>query len=83
MVPMERIYVIPLRKVKNVPRTIRSPRAVRLVKEFIKKHMKTEEINIDSSVNEKLWERGMKKPPSKIKVKATEEDGIVAVTLAE
>jgi len=83
MVPMERIYVIPLRKVKNVPRTIRSPRAVRLVKEFIKKHMKAEEINIDSSVNEKLWERGIKKPPSKIKVKTTEEDGIIAVTLAE
>ena len=81
---MERVYVIPLRKVKNVPRTIRSPRAVRYVKEFIKKHMKADDIKLDSSVNEKIWERGIQKIPPKIKVKAVEEeDGTVSVTLAE
>lgn len=81
---MERIYVIPLRDVKNVKRTIRSPRAVRYVKEFIKKHMKADDIKLDSSVNEKIWERGIQKIPPKIKVKAVkEEDGTVAVTLAE
>ena len=81
---MERVYVIPLRKVKNVPRTIRSPRAIRYVKEFIGKHMKTEEVKIDASVNEKIWERGIQKIPPKIKVKAVqEEDGSVAVTLVE
>ncbi len=81
---MERVYVIPLRKVKNVPRTIRSPRAVRYVKEFIGKHMKAEDIIIDASVNEKIWERGIQKIPPKIKVKAVkEEDGSVEVTLVE
>ncbi len=81
---MERVYVIPLRKVKNVPRTIRSPRAVRYVREFIGKHMKTDDIKIDASVNEKIWERGIQKIPPKIKVKAVqEEDGSVAVTLVE
>lgn len=81
---MERVYVIPLRDVKNVPRTIRSPRAIRYVKEFIKKHMKTEDVLIDASVNEKIWERGIQKIPPKIKVKATkDEDGLVEVTLAE
>ncbi|MBU4535005.1 MAG: 50S ribosomal protein L31e [Euryarchaeota archaeon] len=81
---MERVYIIPLRKVKNVPRTIRSPKAVRLVREFIQKHMKAEEIKIDASVNEKIWERGIQKVPPKIKVKATkEEDGVVEVTLVE
>jgi len=81
---MERVYVIPLRKVKNVPRTIRSPRAVRYVKEFIGKHMKTEDVIIDASVNEKIWERGIQKIPPKIKVKAVkEEDGSVEVTLVE
>jgi large subunit ribosomal protein L31e len=81
---MERVYVIPLRKVKNVPRTIRSPRAIRYVKEFIKRHMKTDDIKIDASVNEKIWERGIQKIPPKIKVKAVkDEDGSVAVTLVE
>jgi large subunit ribosomal protein L31e len=81
---MERVYVIPLRKVKNVPRTIRSPRAIRYIKEFIKRHMKTEDIKLDASVNEKIWERGIQKIPPKIKVKAVkDEDGSVAVTLVE
>ncbi|WP_414468304.1 50S ribosomal protein L31e [Methanobacterium sp. ACI-7] len=81
---MERVYVIPLRDVKKVPRTIRSPRAIRYVKEFIGKHMKTEDIKIDASVNEKIWERGIQKIPPKIKVKAVkDEDGSVEVTLAE
>ncbi len=81
---MERIYVIPLRKVKEAPRTVRAPKAVRVVKEFLQKHMKSEEIKLDASVNEKLWERGIQKIPPKIKVKAVkDEDGSVAVTLAE
>jgi large subunit ribosomal protein L31e len=81
---MERVYVIPLRKVKNVPRTIRAPKAIRVVKEYLQKHMKAEEIKLDASVNEKIWERGIQKIPPKIKVKAVkEEDGSVAVTLVE
>ena len=81
---MERVYIIPLRDVKRVPRTIRSPKAVMLVREFLQKHMKSDDIKIDSSVNEKIWERGIQKVPPKIKVKATkEEDGSVSVTLVE
>jgi len=81
---MERVYIIPLRDVKRVPRTIRSPKAIRLVREFLVRHMKSDDIKIDSSVNEKIWERGIQKVPPRIKVKATkEEDGSVFVTLVE
>ncbi|MDR3292194.1 MAG: 50S ribosomal protein L31e [Methanobrevibacter sp.] len=81
---MERVYTIPLRKVKNVQRTIRAPRAIREVQNFLKKHMKTEEVKIDSSVNEKIWARGIKKIPSKIKIKAVKDDnGVVKATLEE
>ncbi len=78
---MERIYTIPLRDVKRVPRTKRSPRAMRYIREFIQKHMKTDDVIIDQDVNEKIWERGREKIPSRIKVKAVEEDGTVEVTL--
>ena len=73
---LERVYTIPLRNVKNVKKTIRAPRAIREVKNFLMKHMKVEDVVIDSSINEKIWERGIQKIPSKIKVKATlvEED---------
>ncbi|MTK63785.1 MAG: 50S ribosomal protein L31e [Methanobacterium sp.] len=81
---MERVYIIPLRDVKRVPRTIRSPKAVRIVREFMQRHMKSDDIVIDSAVNEKIWESGIQKVPPKIKVKATkEEDGSVLVTLVE
>jgi large subunit ribosomal protein L31e len=81
---MERVYTIPLRDVKKVPRTIRSPKAIRIVKEFMERHMKSDDIRIDASVNEKIWERGIQKTPTKIKVKAIkDEDGTVSVTLVE
>ena len=68
---LERTYVIPLRKVKNVKRTIRAPRAIREVQNFLMKHMKA-------------WERGIQKIPSKVKVNAVkDEEGIVKATLAE
>ncbi|CDG65577.1 MAG: large subunit ribosomal protein L31e [Methanobacterium sp.] len=81
---MERVYVIPLRDAKKVPRTKRSPKATRVVREFIQKHMKSDDVKMDASVNEKIWERGIQKIPPKIKVKATkDEDGSVLVTLAQ
>jgi len=81
---MERTYTIPLREVKNVQRTIRAAKAVRVVQEFLKKHMKATDVKIDASVNEKIWERGIQKIPSKIKVKAVKDsDGVVEATLDE
>ena len=54
---MERIYTIPLRDVKRVPRTKRSPKAMKYIREFIQKHMKAEDVIIDQAINEKVWER--------------------------
>jgi large subunit ribosomal protein L31e len=81
---LERIYTIPLREVKSSPRNHRTDRAVRAVKNYLSRHMKSQEIWIDGSVNEKLWERGMYKIPSKIRVRALKfDDGVVEVTLPE
>lgn len=81
---LERIYTIPLRDVMHSPRNHRTDRAVRAVKTYLSKHMKSEEIWIDNAVNEKLWERGMYRIPSKIRVRALKfDDGVVEVTLPE
>ena len=78
------LNTIPLRNVKNVKRTIRAPRAIREVKNFLTKHMKAEDVKIDESINHAIWERGIQKIPSKITVKAVkDDDGIVQATLAE
>lgn len=83
---IERIMVIPLRKAKMAPRTRRTNRAVKEVRIFAARHMKAdvEKIWIDASVNEKLWENGIRNPPNKITVKAVKfDDGLVEVSLAE
>ncbi|MEM0359415.1 MAG: 50S ribosomal protein L31e [Hadesarchaea archaeon] len=82
--PEERIYVIPLRETKEKPRYKRANKAIDLIRKFLMKHLKTEKVKIDQELNRRIWSRGAKKPPSKIRVKAVKkEDGSVEVFLAE
>src|SRR4030042_5310293 len=80
---IEREYVIPLRRRwKIVPRYQKTNKAVRTVKEFLVRHMKIRDrdlnkIKIDKYLNEIIWSRGIKNPPSKIKVRAIKEGDIV------
>ncbi|MHA1594673.1 MAG: 50S ribosomal protein L31e [Candidatus Baldrarchaeia archaeon] len=85
VVKEERIYVIPLaKKFICVSRRKRAKKAINAIKEFIKRHMKAKEVKIDTKLNEKIWERGIQKPPRKIKVRAQKtEDDVVTVYLAE
>lgn len=79
----ERVFVIPLRKVRYVRRWKRAQKAVRIVKEFVRRHMKVDNVKLTQEVNETLWMRGAKKPPLKIKVKALKDkDGNVEVRIA-
>ena len=90
----ERFYTIPLRKAWISTRKKRAPRAGRIVKSFVLKHMKVrteaeeeeepEKLVIDNEVNEKLWSRGIEKPPRKIRVRVIKDkEGVVTVLLAE
>jgi len=87
---VKREYVIPLRaESRKVPRYRRTQKAVKAVKEFLARHMKIydrdlNKIKIDSYLNEFLWARGIKNPPHKIKVVATKNsEGIVKVELVD
>ncbi len=86
---IEREYVIPLRhKFQLVPRYKKTTKAVKTLKEFLVKHMKIRDkdlnkIKLDTSVNEYLWARGIRNPPSKVKVKAIKDGEFVRVELVE
>jgi len=83
-VPEERIYVIPLRLAKRAPRGKRAARAVKVVREFLRKHMKSQEIKLDAALNLRLWERGAEHIPPRVRVKAVkQDDGSVLASLAE
>ena len=86
---LEREYVIPLRREwMKVPRYKRTARGVKAVKKFVARHMGIRDrdlnkIKLDVYLNNEIWFRGGKKPPSKIKVKAVKEENIVRVELVE
>jgi large subunit ribosomal protein L31e len=93
----ERTYTVPLSRALVRPPKKRAPRAIQLLKIFITKHMKLEmkvseeeeeeelpQLIISQEVNEKIWDRGIEKPPRKIRVRAAKDkDGNVTVYLAE
>ena len=70
----EKIYTIPLRHVWVVtPRGKRAPRAVRDVRDFVSRHMKSEEVAVSNEINQAIWSRGINKPPRKITVRAVKD----------
>tara|TARA_Y100000034_G_scaffold134577_1_gene203385 strand:+ start:65 stop:652 length:588 start_codon:yes stop_codon:yes gene_type:complete len=77
---LEREYIVPLRHGwLKVPEYKRANKAVKTLKEFIAKHMKVydrdlRKIKIEQDLNNEIRFRGMRKPPSKIKVKAIKLD---------
>ncbi len=80
----ERIYMIPLAKARHGPRNKRAKKAIRYLREFMERHFKPESLIISQPVNEKIWSRGIQKPPRKLKIRATKNiDGLVVVYLAE
>ena len=52
-----------------------------MIREFARKHMKTQEIKIDEEVAHLIWSKGVRSPPRKIRVKLTKtDDGYILVT---
>lgn len=85
MADTERVYTIPLREAKRVPRWRRSKRAMSEIRSYLSKHMKTpvEDVKIDPRLNEVIWARGNQKPPLKVRVRAVKfEDGGVEAEFA-
>ncbi len=80
----EVIYNIPLKRVWIASVKSRSPRAIKLLRSFLQKHLKVEDIIISNEVNERIWGRGIEKPPRRIRVKAViSKEGTATISLAE
>jgi len=85
----EREYVINLRReILKVPRYRRTPKAVKAVKQFVAKHMRIPErdlnkVKLDKWLNQELWFRGIQNPITKIKVNVKREGDNVLVSLVE
>ncbi|MDG6911132.1 MAG: 60S ribosomal protein L31 [Nitrososphaerota archaeon] len=84
MEELTRTYVVPLGVVYEAPPYRRAKKAIAVIREFATRHMKANQVSIDSEVNELIWARGIKHPPRRITLEMErDEDGVVTVSLPE
>lgn len=80
----ERVHIIPLRReFLKKPKYRRAKKSISTVKTFIKKHRKVKDVKIGKHLNEKIWARGQKSPPSRVEVKSIIEDDYARVELVD
>lgn len=80
---IERTYNIPLRKeYLKVPNWKRTKKAVSAAKQFLQRHMKSEDVRLGKHLNEELWKHGIRNPPHHVKVTVIKDDkGVVRAEL--
>ena len=76
---LDRVYTIPLGKALLSPDNHRAKRAINMIREFARRHMKIDDVRIDPEVAKLVWARGMRRPPRRIRVRMerTEEKHIL------
>jgi len=81
--PLSRTYVMPLRRAFEAPKYRRTKVAVRVIRDFAKRHMKATQVKLDEDLNELLWSRGIGNPPRRLSLLMDrDEDGLVSIKLA-
>ena len=70
--PASRDYTINLHKVcHKIQFKKKAPRALREIKRFAQKNMLTEDVRIDTDVNQYVWHKGIRNIPRRIRVRLT------------
>jgi len=69
----EKMYSLPFRRVWATPRGKRTPRALRMLREYVGRHMKVESVVISNEINEQIWKRGISKPPRNLRIRAVKD----------
>ncbi|MFN7991081.1 MAG: 50S ribosomal protein L31e [Candidatus Micrarchaeia archaeon] len=85
MAKLERIYTIPLGDAYEAVRNKRVPKAVKILRTFVARHMKAdgEKILLSGALNNHLWQRSIQKPPRRVKVRLVKEEGTIRAYLAD
>ena len=78
---LERVYTINLGKVLLSQSQHRAVRAINMIREFARHHMKVEQIKIEEELAHLIWAKGVRSPPRKIRVRMSKTDeGYVLVS---
>ncbi len=80
----EKIYIIPIRREwLKVPRNQRGKKAIDEIRNFLSRHIHSDDVKLSQKLNEMIWKSGIKNPPSRVKVKVSMKDGVVIAKLPE
>ncbi len=77
----EKVYTIPLRDAWKGPCKKRAKKCLYVIREFVKRHMKTEKVKVGTALNHEIWACGIKNPPRKLKVQVVPHEDVVWVEL--
>lgn len=77
----EKVYTIPLRDAWKGAYKYRAKKSMYVIREFVKRHTKTENVRIGQELNHEIWENGRKNPPRRVKVQVVSHDGAMWVEL--
>ncbi len=78
---LERVYTINLGKALLSQSQHRAVRAINMIKEFARHHMKVEDIKIEEDLAHQIWSKGVRSPPRKVRVRMSKTDeGYVLVS---
>jgi large subunit ribosomal protein L31e len=83
---IERVYTVSLVSVLRSSRREKAQSAVKFLKSFLARHMKTDgsRVKLSAELNSSIWMKGMQKPPRNIRIKAKRDaKGEVQATLQE
>jgi len=69
----EKFYDLNLRRIWTAPREKRTPRAVRYIRQYAAQRMKTDNVSLSEETNSLLWNRGISKPPRKIRIRVVKD----------
>jgi large subunit ribosomal protein L31e len=76
----EKICTLSFRRAWITPKWRRAPRVSRMLRDYAKRIMKSDEVLISGGVNEAIWARGSEDPPKRIRVRLVKDkDGKVIV----
>lgn len=72
----ERVVTVPLRDVSAAPSHERADKAMTIVRDHLAQHfsVETDNVRLDPSINEAVWEDGRSNPPRKLRVRAARFD---------
>ena len=79
---LERVYTINLGKALLSQSQHRAVRAINMIKEFARHHMKVETVKIEEELAHLIWSKGVRSPPRKVRVRMSKtDDGFILVSI--